>query len=264
MITEIAQKFVRGCMKIFCVFPIKRNRIIFNSQKGTQYACSPRSIFEYLYQKYGDQLQYVWCLQNPPEELKRISNVKFVTYNSLNYYYYQMTSMVIVANIPSPCYVPRRKKQFMIDTWHGGGAYKKFGITAPKRTSLSKLSNSIIKTTEASDNTKWELYKAYYNAIDTSLFLCSCKAFVDVIHEAQMIPKEICMEIGLPRNDVFFRDNKIFGEKAKERLGIETDKKVILFAPTYRGNAKNQQYEMNLDIQMCIDAAKEIQNACAK
>ena len=257
MITELAQKIVRKSMKVLCVFPIKRNRIIFNSQKGTQYACSPRYIYEYLYQKYGNQLQYVWCLQNPPEELKTKSDVKIVKYNSLSYFYYQMTSKVIVANIPTPCYVPRRKKQYMIDTWHGGGAYKKFGITTPKQASLSDLSNGIIKTTEASDNTKWELYKAYYNAIDTNLFMCSCKAFTDVIHEAQLIPKELCMEVGLPRNDVFFRDNMAEKEKAKRKLGIEADKKVLLFAPTYRGNAKNQQYEMNLDIQMCLDAVKE-------
>lgn len=257
MITEFSQKIVRGCMRILCVFPIKGNRIIFNSQKGTQYACSPRSIFEYLFQKYGNRLQYVWCLQNPPKELEKNANVKIVSYNSLRYFYYQMTSKVIVANIPSPCYVPRRGNQFMVDTWHGGGAYKKFGISTPKQNALSDLSKGIIKTTEAYDNSKWELYKAYYNAIDTNLFLCSCKAFTDVIHEAQMIPKESCMEIGLPRNDVFFKDFKAIGDKAKKRLGIDMNKKVVLFAPTYRGNAKNQQYEMNLDIQMCLDAAKD-------
>ena len=118
-------------MRVFCLWPIRNNRIIFNSQKGTQYACSPRSIYEYLYEKYGTQLQYIWCLQSPPAELQGKDGVKCVSYNSIKYFYYQMTSKVIVANIPSPCYVPKRKKQFMIDTWHGGGAYKRIGISVP-------------------------------------------------------------------------------------------------------------------------------------
>ena len=243
-------------MKIFCLFPLKRNRIIFNSQKGTQYACSPRYIYEYLVGKFGDKMQYVWCLQNPPESLRAKPNVKIVSYNSMRYFYYQMTSKIIVANIPSPCYVPKRKNQFMIDTWHGGGAYKRCGIATPKQASLSNLSKSIIQTTEVSDNAKWELYKAYYNALDTNLFLTSCKRHTEVMFESQLLPREAYIEIGTPRNDVFFTDYKAVGEKARRRLGIDTDKKVVFFAPTYRGSVKNQKYVMNLDIQMCLNAAK--------
>ena len=244
-------------MRFFCIFPIKGNRIIFNSQKGTQFACSPRYIYEYLNGKFGERAQYIWCLQNPPEILEGNNSVKCVSYNSLAYFYYQMTAKVIVANIPSPCYIPRRKKQFMIDTWHGGGAYKRIGISVPKQDTLSKSPKKVISTSDTSDNAKWELYKAYYNALDTNLFLSSSKKFTDVMYNSQMLPKEAYWEIGLPRNDVFFGDFRAISEKAKKSLGIENSKKVILFAPTYRGNVKHQQYEMNLNVQMCLDAAKE-------
>ena len=257
MITELAQKIVRGCMRVFCIIPIRKNRIIFNSQKGTQFACSPRYIYEYLNEKFGGQLQYVWCLQNPPIEINKNNKVKSVTYNSLAYFYYQMTSKVIVSNIPSPCYIPRRKKQFMIDTWHGGGAYKRIGISVPKQDSLSKSPKKVISTSDTSDNAKWEMYKAYYNALDTNLFLSSSKKFTDVMYNSQMLPKEAYWEIGMPRNDVFFGDYSAISENAKKKLGIESRKKVILFAPTYRGNVKHQQYKMNLNIQMCLEAAKE-------
>ena len=257
MITEIAQKAVRHGMRLFCLFPLRKNRIMFCSQKGTQYACNPRYIYEYLYDKYGERLQYVWCLNSSSDSLTEHGGLKIVKYNSLKYYYYQMTSKVIVSNIPVPCYVPRRKKQCVIDTWHGGGAYKRFGITTPKQAALSDLSNKRIKTTEASDNTRWEMYKARYNALDTTYMLCSCKAFTDVIHEAQLIPKEACLEIGSPRNDIFFKNYKDLGGKAKKRLAINSETKVVLFAPTYRGNVKNQHLEINLDIKKCLDAVKE-------
>lgn len=243
-------------MRIFCVFPIKGNRIIFNSQKGTQYACNPRYIYEYLENKYGGTLQYVWCLQNPPAVLVNNPHVRVVSYNSLRYFFYQMTSKVIVANIPSSCYLPRRKKQFMIDTWHGGGAYKRCGIRSPKQASLSSMRNAI-KTMEASDNTKWEWYKAYYNALDTSLFMTTCKRHTEVMFESQLIPRERYIEIGFPRNDVFFSDYRDIKENAKKKLLIAPDKKVVLFAPTYRGNVKNQKNDLNLDINQCLEAAKE-------
>lgn len=257
MITELVQKVVRECMKGFCIFPIRRNRIIFNSHKGRQYVCNPRYVYEFLAQKYGDKLEYIWCLNTKVDELQCNPSVRIVKYNSLRYFYYQMTSKVIIANLPSPCYVPRRKEQFMIDTWHGGGAYKRIGTSMPKQTSLSNITKRGIKTTESSDNTKWESYKAYYNALDTNVFLSSSKRFSEVMFESQMIPREAYMETGMPRNDIFFHNYKNIGEKAKKRLEISSEKKVILFAPTYRGNVQNQQYDMVLDIQKCLNAAKE-------
>lgn len=256
MLTEIIHKIVRMAMRIFCIFPIKKNRIIFNSQKGCQYACNPRYIYEYLVDIHGDKLQYVWCLQNPPEHLQARPNVKIVAYNSLQYFYYQMTSKIIVANIPSPCYLPRRKEQFMIDTWHGGGAYKKCGISVPERKSLLKSSYRGLKTMDAINNKRWEVYKAYYNALDTNMFISSSKKFTEVMYDSQMLPKEAYYGIGMPRNDIFFSDYTQIKEKVKRRLCIDKDKKVILFAPTYRGDVKHQQYEMSIDIKRCLDAAK--------
>lgn len=254
-ITELVQKIVRGIMHIFCIFPVKKNRIIFNSQKGTQYACNPRSIYEFLLAKYGNHLDYVWCLNKPSKSLRKHESLKIVRYNSLKYFFYQMTSKVIVANIPSPCYLPKRKRQIMIDTWHGGGAYKRIGTSVPKQSTLSATEKKIV-IGKISNNYKWELYKAYYNALDTTFFISSSRLFTEVMFESQKIPRDAYLEVGMPRNDIFFKDNSIIAQKTKKRLGIGSEKKVLLFAPTYRGNVKDQHYSMNLDIQMCLDAAK--------
>ena len=256
MLTEFFQKIVRCGMRIFFLFPVKSNSIIFNSQKGTQYACNPRYIFEYLIKRYGDKYQYVWVLQNPSENFCHLPYVKTVSYNSLLYFFYQMTSKVIVANIPSPCYVPRRKCQFMIDTWHGGGAYKRVGISVPKQNSLSGSSKNVISGTDVPDNAKWEYYKAHYNALDTNMFLSSSKLFTEVMFDSQMLPRDAYYEIGMPRNDIFFTNYQKVAEKAKYRLGIEPGKKVMLFAPTYRGNMKSQHNDVVLNIAMCMNAAK--------
>ena len=232
---------------MFCIFPVKKNRIIFNSQKGRQYACSPRAIFEYLEGKYGKQLEYVWCLQNPPESFPRKPYVVTVSYNSLRYFYYQMTSKVIVANIPSPCYVPRRKQQFMIDTWHGGGAYKRVGISVPKQDSLSGSSQSVISGADVSDNARWELYKAHYNAKDTSLFLSSSKMFTEVMYDSQMIPRDQYYEVGMPRNDIFFKDYTEIKNKVHQFFGIPNEKKILLYVPSFRDDGDIECYKLDYD-----------------
>lgn len=145
----------------------------------------------------------------------------------------------------------------MIDTWHGGGAYKRVGISVPKQDSLSGTTKNIINGTDASDNAKWEMYKAFYNAKDTSLFLSSSKMFTEVMYDSQMLPRDAYYEIGMPRNDIFFTDYEMVRMKARQGLGIAGNKKVMLFAPTYRGNVKHQQNNLALDIQLCLNAAKE-------
>ncbi len=257
MITKLLHKIVRFLMRILSIFPIKKNRILFNSQKGRMFACNPRAIFELLYNKKQQELEFVWCLNEPSEDLKPFAKVKTVKYNSLYYFYYQMTSKVIVANIPSPIYVPLRKKQVFLNTWHGGGAYKKVGLLSPKQSSLSKISEGLkIKSIEDKNNQEWERYKAKYNAKDTTFFISSCKKFTDVMLESQLLPLSAYLEIGMPRNDVFFSDYTQLILKAKIKLGIPSTKKVVLFAPTYRGNVKSQSFNLEIDIKSCLKSLK--------
>lgn len=260
MITEILLKLMRVLFHVFYIFPIKKNQIIFNSQKGRQFACNPRTIFEDIYKHHQNQFKFIWCIQNPPQELLRYSNITFVSYNTLAYFFYQLTSKIIVSNIPSPSYVPLRKKQFMIDTWHGGGAYKKVGISCPKKETLSEISTSNIllkQSVEAKNNTQWEFTKAKYNAKDTSIFLSSCKKFTEVMYASQLLPIEAYLECGMPRNDIFFKDYTHIISKVKLKLGIDLSTKVVLFAPTYRGSVKNQRFNLELNIEKCINALSQ-------
>lgn len=258
MLTKLLHKIVRSIFYFFMVFPIKRNRIIFNSQKGRMFACNPRSLFEALYLSHSDSIEFVWCLNRPSEDLTAFKGIKTVKYNSLAYFYYQMTSKVIVANIPSPIYIPLRRGQVMFDTWHGGGAYKKIGLLSPKQASLSTKNVGLrLKTMENVNNQKWEQYKAKFNAKDTSFFVSSCRRFTEVMLKSQYLPRSAYLEIGMPRNDIFFQNGEKIAQKARMKLGISAEAKVVLFAPTYRGNVKNQDFNLELDIDYCVEKLKE-------
>lgn len=77
-----------------------------------------------LYAKYGDSFEYIWCRNEYDTELAAYSNVRTVKFRSPRYVFALCTCGVYVTNNGVDSYIPKRKKQLFIDTWHGGGAYK--------------------------------------------------------------------------------------------------------------------------------------------
>lgn len=236
---EFIHKLVRMFLHLFCFFPIKKNRIIFTSFKGQQYACNPKYIFEFLYANYGNSLEYIWCLNKPQKTLQKCKNVKIIPYKSFLFMYYQLTAKVVVINHQNPVYIPLRKKQFKINTWHGGGAYKKVGISTQ------------------SEAVRFEKYKALCEIQDTDLFISSCSTFTKVMSESQCLSRNIYFESGMPRNDIFFKDYTAVSQKARNILEIPMNKKIVLFAPTFRGNINNKHFDMIIDIDLCIQALQK-------
>lgn len=62
------------------------------------------------------------------------------------------------------------------------------------------------------------------------------------------------LEEGLPRNDLFFNSKEIDISRIKRSLNIEEDKKIILYAPTFRGKGETNINYYGLD----IDSIKNI------
>lgn len=57
---------------VFYIFPVKKNRILFSSFEGGNYGCSPKYIFEYMYENYGDSYEYVWCINDKNKNTPKI------------------------------------------------------------------------------------------------------------------------------------------------------------------------------------------------
>ena len=115
---------MRIVLRIFYIFPINNKKIIFISYSGKQYSCNPKYIFEYIYKKFGNEFQYIWCLNNKNKLPESCKKVRIVKYLSLEYIFASMTSKFIINNAHIDPIFPFRKDQITIHTWHGGGAYK--------------------------------------------------------------------------------------------------------------------------------------------
>lgn len=119
------KSFCCQLLKLLYIFPIKNNRIIFESYSGKGYSCNPKYVHAAITSKYPGVFETIWAMDHPTPDLAGPVCLKK---NRIKYCYYMLTSKVVVTNMGYNIFFPCRKNQLKINTWHGGGAYKKMGV----------------------------------------------------------------------------------------------------------------------------------------
>lgn len=143
-------------------------------------------------------------------------------------YYIGMADYIVLAeHIPYISYLKKNRKTKVIQTWHAAGAFKKFGH------STSYMPGGPNPFT----GSKMGLHSNY------DIVTVSSKEVVKYYAEAFKMSEESVIPIGLPRADFFFNEEK--QKKTKEKLYEKYeylhDKKIILYAPTFRGSGKKRK-----------------------
>ena len=223
MVTVYAKILLRELIRLFVrvlwFLPVRKNRIVFESFQGRQFADNPREIWRYMRAHYGDRFDYV-CSLTDPASLTEREGIRAVRYKSWQWLYCQLTAGVIVSNTLPITILPKRKGQQFIETWHGGGAYKTLaddflGYSRAKRTMI-RWNNTLL-----------------CRKID--VFLSSSGRFSEVgIIQPYGYTKNICFT-GMPRNDIFFDAGRVSAASRKVRERYHLRGTVILYAPTWRG-----------------------------
>ena len=137
-----------------------------------------------------------------------------------------------------PSYLKKKKGNVYIQTWHGT-PLKKLGLDM---TFVNMSGYSDIKEyrdTFRKNSSRWD-YLISQNEYSTRIF-----------KHAFNFNKNI-LEVGYPRNDILFNNNFNNLENMKKDLGIQKDKKVILYAPTWRDNqySEDGRYKFILPIDL--------------
>lgn len=220
----------RSILKLLYPFlKIKKNRIIFCSYNGEQYSCNPKYISEYLNLNYKDEFEIIWVFNNPNKfkELEVNSNIKIVKNKSFKWIFFTMTSKFGITNTGVNSFIPLRKRQCFINTWHGGGCYKRVEGSDAK-----KSNDYILKIKTVAEM--------------TSIYLSSSEFFsTNVIKDGFLYSGEI-LKSGMPRNDILFKENSFIKEKVRKKLNISSeDVFVVLYAPTWR--KVNEKINTELD-----------------
>ena len=224
--------------KIFNKKEIKTNQIIFCSFKGDYYSDSPKYIYEYLYENYNDEYDFVWVLND--KKVKIPGNPKRVTRFSLEYFKEVARSKYWVINGRQFAPLAKRDEQVIVSTWHGT-PLKKLGLDIGNVYTM----NPFIKHSYVNISKQWD-YLISPNRYTTDI-LKSCFGY----------QKEI-FESGYPRNDILYNADEEKVNQIKSSLNIPNDKKIILYAPTWRDDefidAGMIKFQLKLELDKLKDA----------
>lgn len=224
-------------MYILRVFPINEKRIVFSSYRGYQYACNPRYISEYLLREHPDEYEIIWAFQKPYNyKFLKDQGIKLVRYNSLKRFYYEATAKFSVNNIGSFSYLPRRRGQDHINTWHSGFDITGCALTEPR-------------------NDKIMCKTLLMSSAETTLFLASNKWFSDFALQVQFGYHGEVLTYGLPRSDDLVNEKKIqLDKRMRKYLAVSENTIIFMYGPTWRyGGIKNNPHMDLLQVSRILE-----------
>lgn len=216
--------------------PVER-RIYFDSFTGRQFSDSPRAIYEEL-RRRGVEYPAGWLARDGQVALP--DDLTLVRHTGEPYYEWLARSAYIVSNSRLPQWFARREGQTVLQTWHGS-MLKRIGFDIEKIRGKSRDYHEKL----AHEVAQWD-------------YLVSPSPWATpILRQAFRFDGEI-LETGYPRNDIFFAPNRdAIAERTRTALGLPPDKKVIMYAPTWRDNKFYSRGKYKLDLQLDLKRAYE-------
>lgn len=229
---------------------VKSSHILYQSRDGKSMTDSPYAVFLYLLnsEKYK-HYKHFWVVDSQPKKLEfekqfnDKSNVKFIVKESDEYLQVLTSAKYILNNSTFPAYFTKKKNQVYINTWHGT-PIKAMGLDVEDNLLGSQ---NIIKNFLSSD------ILVSPNNHTTQIFN---RAFsLEGLYNGNLL------EIGYPRIDLTINSKKenVF-RKLKECDVNIGDRKIMLFAPTWRGQDINTPEDSIEDIYHMVMELKNSTN----
>lgn len=231
--------------KYYYKYKVNDKVVFFETFNGKNYGCSPKAIYEKMLtmEEFKDY-KFVWSFVNPRKhEIKKDKRLIIVKHDSKDYFKYLSISKYWIVNSIIEESVKKKKSQIYVQCWHG--------------TPLKRLRYDI-EVDGSIMNTISEIRKR--NDIDAKRFdyflspskFCT-KVFTSAFNLKALGKKDILIEEGYPRNDSLFHYTKKDISNLKKKFKIKENKKVILYAPTFRDNQHTSgvgyTYELGIDFE---------------
>ncbi len=220
--------------------PVQEQKVVFLEIRMMELTDNFQRIYDALKERGGYQL--ITChigselvsrreqYKNSVAALKEIATAKYVFIND---------SSALISCIPL------RQETKVIQTWHACGAFKKFGFSTVDKKFGGNYEQLM----------KFPLHKNF------SLVTVSSPeviwAYAEAFHMEDR--KEDIVATGISRTDVFYDQKAIAAayEKIHRLFPESREKKVILYAPTYRGRVAKAYSPEEMDLQQMYEALGE-------
>lgn len=225
--------------------PIKQNVILYDSFLGKSMTDNPYAIFlEILKKDVQHKYHHVWILESPENVQSRrfseLDNVEFIRPYTKKHLQYLATAKYLIINTSMPYYFVKRPDQIMINMWHGTpikgmGKYMggRFGQWANVQRQFL-MTDYMVHPNEYTQNIMNDSY------------------------DLNGIYDGIQLTVGYPRVDLIqTTDKENFFGFLNRIVSIDDNKKIVLYAPTWRGNQESVSNMTEEFVQNSLD----IQNA---
>ncbi len=225
-------------------YQIDDHMVIFETFMGRQYGDNPRAIYEYMLSDPAfSDFRYVWVLNDPEKvsQFPKLQEARIVGLRSKGYYECYAQAKYVITNSNLDYGIMKRNGQVFLQTWHGTPLKKlRCDIEAQEGNALNSLDE--IRSKNNLDVVRYDYF------IAPSPF--AAEKFASAFRLTALGMEKILIETGYPRNDLLYHFDDAFVREQKQTLGIPEDKKVILYAPTFRDNQHNGAgyvYDLALD-----------------
>jgi CDP-glycerol glycerophosphotransferase (TagB/SpsB family) len=208
--------------------------VFFESFLGKNYSGNPKYIYEQMLkeEKFKD-FTFVWSYTGDyPEDIP--GDPILVQRETTEFFRYLAKSKYWVSNIILPVH-KKREGVVYLQTWHG--------------TPLKKLGFDI--DIEGPETLARENF--YIESRNWDYLISANRYSSEIFQRAFKYEKEM-LEVGYPLNDIFYDDqleNKV--RELKTKLNIPLNKKVILYAPTWRDNEMGNSWEHLFELKFDLD-----------
>lgn len=218
--------------------PTQNDTILFHCFGGRQFGCTPKAIFEEITNDTSLNVTCVWAFKADLiplfEKDPLLQNAVIVDIDSQDYLNACARAKYWIFNTRVAEYITPKPDQIYVQCWHG--------------TPLKRLGFDVNAEAKSALNTASELANRFKIDSDKWTYLISPSAYTskhlaDAFGLEEERRSSVVLEEGYPRNDRIVRICKdpeslsAFTTAFRKGLGIPADKKILLYAPTWRDDS---------------------------
>jgi teichoic acid ribitol-phosphate primase len=234
--TILVKSLIRFVYSLFCVlFKVDSYKVTFASYRSEKISGNLYYIWKELEQAYPNyKCNFIFKKFNGT----LMGKVSYIFHMLKVSYDLATSKYIIIDDYYFPVYVIKpRKGTEIIQLWHASGALKKFGLSTVGKS--FGPSNEYLKHIKVHSNYS----KVYVSASEV----------VPYYAEAFGMPAENIYPLGIPRTDYFFStaEKESLTERFYDSYPNLVNKKLILYAPTYRGKSHYQD-EFHCPIDLAL------------
>ncbi|MCT2899272.1 CDP-glycerol glycerophosphotransferase family protein [Lentilactobacillus buchneri] len=217
--------------------PYDNTTIIFESFGGRQVSDSPYAIYKVFKTLYPG-INMIWSIDRSQKKFCKENQIAYVIRRTNKWVRVLEKSQFWISNARFPTWVKKPNYVTYIQTWHGT-PLKKLGldienVSMPGTTTVKYHKNFVREAN------RWDALVSP-NDYSTQIFR-SAFGFNNQI-----------LKIGYPRNDELINTQPEDIDAIKEQLGIPLDKKVVMYAPTYRDNQFAEKGKYTFELPFDLD-----------